>query len=121
MNEFDELVSLRGVIMAGRFGPDGRVAEHKSKGLYIDNPAALEMAHWFCSAVTMMFSSMGAAMDQLTGGTTFDTKSWLPLIGWTYRGGAYAVAVHGGQFVMAESAKVESLDELAGLLRQLDS
>lgn len=121
MSEFDELVSRRGVIMAGRLGPDGRVAEHKSEGLYIENPAALEMAHWFCSAVTMMFSSMGAVLDQLRGLGTFDTTSWLPLTGWTYRGGDYAVAVHGTQFVVVESAKIESLDELARLLRELDS
>ena len=48
MSEFDKLVSRPGVIMAGRLGPDGRVAEHKSEGLYIESPAALEMAHWFC-------------------------------------------------------------------------
>ena len=45
MNEFDDLVSVRGVMMAGRFGPDGRVAEHKSKGLLLENPVALELAH----------------------------------------------------------------------------
>ena len=45
MNEFDDLVSRPGVVMAGRLGPDGRVPEHKSEGLYIENPAALEMAH----------------------------------------------------------------------------
>jgi len=30
MSEFDELVASPGVIMAGRFGPDGRVTEHKT-------------------------------------------------------------------------------------------
>ena len=35
MSEFDELVARPGVLMAGRFGPDGRVAEHKTTGLYI--------------------------------------------------------------------------------------
>ena len=29
MSEFYELVASPGVFMAGRFGPDGRVAEHK--------------------------------------------------------------------------------------------
>ena len=116
MNEFDDLVSRRGVIMAGRFGPDGRVSEHKSKGLYIENQAALEMAHWFTSAVTMMFASMAAALDQLTV-----AGSWQPMTGWTYNGGDYGIAVHGTHFVFVESAKIESLDEMAGLLRQLDS
>jgi hypothetical protein len=36
MSEFDELVASPGVLMAGRFGPDGRIAEHKTTGLYIE-------------------------------------------------------------------------------------
>lgn len=116
MSKFDELVSRRGVIMAGSFGPDGRVAKHKSEGLYIENPAALEMAHWFTSTATLMFASMGSALQQMTA-----AGSWLPMVGWTYSGGDYGIAVHGTHFVFVESAKVESLDEMAGLLRQLDS
>lgn len=116
MSEFDELVSRHGVIMAGRLGPDGRVAEHKSEGLYLEDPRALEMAHWFTSAVTMMFASMAAALDQLTV-----AGSWLPMAGWTYNGGDYGIAVHGSHFVFVESAKIESLDEMAKLLRRLDS
>jgi roadblock/LC7 domain-containing protein len=116
MSEFDDLVSRRGVIMAGRFGPDGRVAEHKSESFYLENPAALEMAHWFCSAVTMMFTSMAAAMGQM-----MVTGSWLPMAGWRYSGGDYGIVVHGNQFVFFEAAKIESLDEIAGLLGQLDS
>ena len=116
MTEFDDLVSRRGVIMAGTFGPDGRVAAHKSEGLFIENPAALEMAHWFASTATLMFTSMAAALDQMTV-----AGSWLPVAGWTYGGGDYGIAVHGTHFVLVESAKVESLDEMAALLRQLDS
>jgi roadblock/LC7 domain-containing protein len=116
INEFDELVSRRGVIMAGRLGPDGRVAAHKSKGLYIENPAALEMAHWFCSAVTTMFTSMAAALDQLAV-----AGSWRPMAGWIYHGGDYAIAVDGDKFVFAESAKIGSFDEIRDLLHQLDS
>ena len=119
MKEFDELVSVRGVIMAGRFGPDGRVAEHKSKGLFIDNPAALELAHGFCSAVTTMFGALAAAMDQISGTSGF--ANWAPVTGWTYWGGDYAIAVQGAHFVIVESAKIESIDELLKLLRQLDS
>jgi roadblock/LC7 domain-containing protein len=36
MSEFGELVARPGLLMAGRFGPDGRVAEHKTTGLYIE-------------------------------------------------------------------------------------
>jgi roadblock/LC7 domain-containing protein len=116
MNALDDLVSRHGVIMAGILGPDGRVAAHKSKGMYIENPAALEMAHWFCSALTMMFTSMGAALDRLTVAC-----SWLPMSGWVYNGGDYGIAVQGAHFVFVESAKIDSLDEVIGLLRQLDS
>jgi roadblock/LC7 domain-containing protein len=116
MNELDDLVSRHGVIMTGQLGPDGRVAEHKSESLFIENPAMLEMAHWFVAAVNMMLTSMGSALDQLTVAGT-----WLPTTGFTYRGGDYAIAIVGANFVVAESAKIESLDELAGMLRQLDS
>jgi roadblock/LC7 domain-containing protein len=116
MNEFDELVSRRGVVMAGRLGPDGRIAEHKSEGLFLEIPKALEMAHWFCATVTMMFNTMGFAMNQVEV-----AGSWLPATGWSYWGGDYAIIVHESKFVFAEAAKVESLDELAGMLRQLDS
>ena len=116
MTEFDALVSRRGVIMAGRFGPDGRVAEHKSESLYLEDPRALEMAHWFTSAATMMFASMAAALDQLAV-----AGSWRPMAGWIYSGGDYGIAVHGTYFVFVESAKIESLDEMVRLLRELDS
>jgi roadblock/LC7 domain-containing protein len=43
VNEFDDLLSLDGVLIAGRFGPDGRIAERKSKALFIENPPLLEM------------------------------------------------------------------------------
>ena len=43
MGEFDQLVASPGVLMAGRIGPDGRFAEHKTKGLYFENPAATGM------------------------------------------------------------------------------
>jgi roadblock/LC7 domain-containing protein len=39
MSDLDELVARPGVLMAGRFGPDGRVAEHGTAGLYVENPA----------------------------------------------------------------------------------
>ncbi len=35
MGELDGLVSRDGVLMAGRFGPDWRVAETKSRGRFI--------------------------------------------------------------------------------------
>ena len=41
-------------------------------------------------------------------------------LGWVYRGGDCGIVVYGTHFVFVESAKIKSLDEMAGLLRQLD-
>ena len=116
MSEFDELVASPGVFMAGRLGPDGRVAEHKSKSLYVANPAAAAMAQWFCAAITMMLRSMAHAVDLVDQGG-FNQTSWLPVHSWIYSGGDYVIAVHGDRFLVAESAKLGSLDELSRLLR----
>ena len=116
MSEFDELVASPGVIMAGRFGPDGRVAEHKTTGLYLENPAATGMAQWFCAAITTMFRSMAYAVD-LVNQSGFNQTSWLPVGSWTYSGGDYVIAVYGDRFVIAERSKLGSLDELHRLLR----
>lgn len=115
MSEFDELLSRDGVVMAGRFGPGWRIADHKSRGLFIENPAAMELAHRFCAALTMMFDSMALAMDSVTR-TGFDTASWRPLKGWSFRGGDYSIVVRGDRFVFAETKKVKSFDELRRLL-----
>ena len=115
MSEFDELVASPGVIMAGRFGPDGRVAEHKTTGLYLENPAGTGMAQWFCAAITAMFGSLAYAVD-LVDQSGFNETSWLPVRSWTYTGGNYVIAVYGDRFMIAERAKIGSLDELSGLL-----
>jgi hypothetical protein len=43
----DELVPGPRVLMAGRFGPDGREAEHKTSGLYVEVPALTRIMQWF--------------------------------------------------------------------------
>ena len=115
MSEFDDLVASPGVLMAGRFGPDGHVAEHKTGGLYVEIPALTELAQWFCAAITMMFRSMAHAVD-LMSQSGFNQASWLPVQSWTYSGGNYVIAVYGDRFVIAERAKLGSLDELNRLL-----
>jgi roadblock/LC7 domain-containing protein len=117
MSEFDDLIKIDAVLMAGRIGPDWRIAEHKSKALYIENPAATEMAQWFCAAITMMLSSMAHAIDAMSQGG-FDQTSWLPMKSWSYSGGDYAIGVLGDRFLIAERAKLRSLDELDRLLRK---
>ena len=115
MSELDELVARPGVLMAGRFGPDGRVAEHKTTGLYIENPALTGIAQWFCAAVTTMLGAMAYALDTLNQ-SGFNQTSWLPVRSWTYSGGDYVIVVYGDQFLIAERAKLESLDDLSQLL-----
>jgi roadblock/LC7 domain-containing protein len=116
MSEFDELVASPGVFKAGRFGPDGRIAEHKSESLFVANPTGAAMAQWFCAAITMMFRSMAHVVD-LMDQSGFNQNSWLPVHTWTYSGGDYVIAVHGDRFIVAEGAKLGSLDELGRLLR----
>jgi alkylhydroperoxidase/carboxymuconolactone decarboxylase family protein YurZ/roadblock/LC7 domain-containing protein len=86
MSAFDELVASPGVIMAGRFAQDGRVAEHKTTGLYLENPAGTGMAQWFCAAITAMFGSMAYAVG-LVDQSGFNETSWLPMRSWTYTDG----------------------------------
>ncbi|HEX6519363.1 MAG TPA: DUF2173 family protein [Streptosporangiaceae bacterium] len=116
MSELDELVASPGVLMAGRFGPDGRVAEHKTTALYVDNPALTGIMQWFCAAVTTMFGSMAYAVDTLSQ-DGFNQATWLPVRSWTYSGGDYVISVHGDRFLIAEGAKLGSLDDLSQLLR----
>jgi len=116
MSEFDDLVTRPGVLMAGRFGADGRVAEHKTTGLYVENPVLTGVAQWFCAAVSTMFGSMAYAVDTLNQ-SGFTQTSWLPVRSWTYTGGDYVIAVHGDRFLIAERAKLGSLDDLSQLLR----
>ena len=59
MSEFDELVASPGVLMAGRFGADGRVAEHETTGPYTENPPLAGIAQWFCAAVTYAIAVRG--------------------------------------------------------------
>jgi len=116
MSELDELVARPGVLMAGRFGPDGRIAEHKTRGLYVEIPAATGMAQWFCTAITTMFGSMAYAIDIMIE-SDWNETSWLPVGSWTYSGGDYTIIMDGGRFVIAERAKLGSLDELRRLLQ----
>jgi roadblock/LC7 domain-containing protein len=111
MGEFDGLVSRDGVLMAGRFGPDWRVAETKSKGLFIEYPAALEVMGCFCEAIQSVLNALAVAM----GG--FSPSAWTPVHGWAASGGIYSIAVHGDRFVVVETDKVGSFNELRQLLQ----
>ena len=113
MSELDELVASPGVLMAGRFGPDGRVAEQKTTSLYV--PEMTGIMQWFCAAITTMLGSMAYAVD-IVEQSGFNQTSWLPVRSWTYAGGDYVIAVYGDRFMIAERAKLGSLDELNRML-----
>ena len=74
------------------------------------------IAQWSCAAVTTMFGSMAYAVDTLTQ-SGFSQASWLPVHSWTYAGGDYVIAVVGDRFLIAERARLGSLDDLSQLLR----
>ena len=111
MSVFDELVSRHGVLMASRFGPDWRVAETRSKGLFVEFPPAMEVMDSFCAAIRSMFNALAIAM----GG--FSPSTSTPVHGWAASGGIYSIAVHGDRFVVVETDKVGSFDELRHLLQ----
>jgi roadblock/LC7 domain-containing protein len=62
-----------------------------------------------------MFGSMAYAVDTLNQSGVNQT-SWLPVQGWTFSGGDFVIAVYKDRFLIAERAKIGSLDELSQLL-----
>ena len=112
MSTFDELVKKRGVLVAGKFGPDWRIAEQKVTGLFVELPQAIAFMGSACAAIEMMFRSMAFSASGFMPG------SWWPVKGWAFSGGAYSIAMAGDRFVVAETAKLESYDEVLRLLAQ---
>jgi roadblock/LC7 domain-containing protein len=71
---------------------------------------------WLCAAVTTMFGSMAYAVDTLSQ-SGFNQTSWLPVHSWTFTGGDFVIVVYGDRFLIAERARLGSLDDLSQLLR----
>ena len=97
--------------MAGRFGPDWRVAETRSKGLFVEYPPALEVMGSFCAAIQSVFHALAVAM----GG--FSPSTWTPVHGWAASGGIYSIAVHGDRFVVVETTRSGALTSCATCCR----
>lgn len=114
MGEFDELVSRKGVLVAGRFGPDWRVAEHKSTSLFIEVPQVFEMMSSFCASIQMMLNTMALAVTRVSP----VPETWWPVNGWGASIGSYSFALHGDRFAIGETEHLGSIDELLDLLRQ---
>ena len=115
MGEFDELVSRHRVLVAGRLGPDWRVAEHKSSGLFIEVPQVFEMMASFCASIQMMLNTMALAMTRVSP----VPETWWPVNGWGASIGAYSFALLGDRFVIGQTEYIRSIDELLELLRQV--
>ena len=112
MSEFDELVSRDGVLVAGRFGPDWRVADQKCVLMFQEDPVALAVMSSFCASIQMLLNTMAVTMSQ------FAEVSWQPVKGWAVSSGAYSFAMQGDRFALGETEKLGSIDELLELLRQ---
>ena len=112
MTEFDQLVAHRGVLMAGRFDPDWRVGEQKTKALFFEYPAAAQAMGTYCQAIQSVLNALALSMDGIS------PMNWSPIHGWAVSAGDFSVAMHGDRFVVAETAQIESVDELLRLLAQ---
>jgi roadblock/LC7 domain-containing protein len=115
MGEFDELVSRRGVLVAGRLGPDWRVAEHKSTSLFLEIPQVFEMMASFCASIQMTLNTMALALTRVSP----VPETWWPVKGWGASIGAYSFALLGNRFVIGQTEDIRSIDELLDLLRQV--
>jgi roadblock/LC7 domain-containing protein len=65
----------------------------------------------FCEAIQSVFNALAVAM----GG--FSPSTCTPVHGWAASGGTYSISVHGDSFVVVETDRVGSLDELRQLLQ----
>jgi len=92
-------------------GKNGRVTDHETTGLYLENPAAMAMPQWFCTTIASMFGSMAYAIDSMKqNGFRSDQLAPGKKIGAAPRG--YAMAVRGDRLVIAQRAKIRSRYEL---------
>jgi roadblock/LC7 domain-containing protein len=122
MGEHDELLSKKGVLVTGRFGPNWQIVEHEGVHLFFEQPGGWDIAQWFSAAIAQMLDALFFATDRMLGhASSLDPMSWTPMSGWTIYGKDYAMLVQGDRFLFAEHKNVESFDELTGLLAKPDS
>jgi roadblock/LC7 domain-containing protein len=103
----DDLVNMKGVLLAFEFTPDGTCTSYKN--------VTREMAAMicrFCAAVTMNFNALASGFTELS------EQQWIPQKGWIYVGGTHTVIMGKGgrRGVFADSAQV-SID---GVFAALD-
>lgn len=102
----DELLKLKGVVIAGEFSSDGKLIEYRAHTTHLPQDA-LDLTAQFAAAVTQLFSALAASHTKISG------FNWLPQKGWMYSGGDMTVAVggHRGVFVKTVEADFNQLFE----------
>ena len=99
MKTLDDRLGIDGVIAAGEFTADGRLADYKAN---VDMSREMaEMSAQFCATITMTFNTLAGAFSQLS------QMKWVPQQGWMYAGGDITVAIGGNKWVFIETAKAD--------------
>jgi len=106
----DDLVNMKGVLLAFEFTPDGTCTSYKN----VTREMAAMISH-FCAAVTMNFNALAS------GFTDLSMQEWVPQKGWVYAGGPHTVIMGKGGYrgVFADSAQV-NIDEVFAVLAGQD-
>ena len=105
----DDLVNMKGVLLAFEFTADGTCTSYKNV-----TPEMAAMICHFCAAVTMNFNALAS------GFTDLSEQPWVPQKGWTYVGGSHTVIMGKGGYrgVFAESDQVNMDEVFAALANQ---
>ena len=118
MTDFAELISRETFFVVGRLDPEWRIADRRSKGLFLYHPPTYELLRWFFGAVSMMFQSMADTMEVMKAGGGFPGPVRIPAIGWAVFLSNHAIAVHDHRFLLADTTKVGALDDLVQVLSE---
>jgi roadblock/LC7 domain-containing protein len=95
----DDLLKLKGVIVAGEFSSDGKLIDYRGRQ---DLPQdVLNLTAQFAAAVTQLLAALAAAHTKISG------LNWLPEKGWAYSGGDMTIAVGGHRGVFAKTAEAD--------------
>ena len=106
VTNLDDLVNMKGVILAFEFTADGTCISYKN----VTHEMAAMICR-FCAAVTMNFNALAVGFTELS------EQQWVPQKGWIYVGGTHTVIMgkDGRRGVFAYSAEV-SIDEVFAAL-----
>ena len=81
MTEIDDLIAVKGVMIAGRFGPDWSLAEHKVEPLFIEVPAAMSVLGTFCAAISIDVDGSGNVTGRIDT-SALEPGAWMDRFWW---------------------------------------